>query len=157
MRSRVSMTRPIGRMRFLRRPSRNSATDFAETPASVAGLVAAREVVRAAFWAFCCRPLACPPFFAAAFRVVFEALDFDAAGLRAADLEAVDLRAVDLRAVDLRAVDFDAVDFDAVDFDAVGLRALEDERERDEALPDLPLERLDPLPVFLLPPRCCAT
>ena len=103
MRSRVSITMPIGRIRFLRSASRSSATVFAETPASLAGLVAARAVLLAAFWAFCWRPRAWPPFLAAALRVDFEAVDLEAVDLRAVDLAAVDFLAVDLRAVGLLA------------------------------------------------------
>jgi hypothetical protein len=69
MRSRVSRTISIGPIRFLRSASRNSATVLASTPMLCAALLALRPVDLAAFRACCCRPRACPPFFAAARRV----------------------------------------------------------------------------------------
>jgi len=56
----------------LRSASRNSATLFASTPALLAGRDAVRAVVFAALRAFCWRPRAWPPFFAAALRLVEE-------------------------------------------------------------------------------------
>src|SRR5215216_6097412 len=70
IRSRVSITMSIGRMRFLRSASRNSATVFASTPARRAGVAAVLAVLLAALRARCCRPRAWPPFFAAAARFV---------------------------------------------------------------------------------------
>jgi hypothetical protein len=49
------MTISIGPIRFLRSASRNSATVFASTPALRAPRAAVREVVFAAFCAFCWR------------------------------------------------------------------------------------------------------
>lgn len=72
MRWRVSITISMGPIRFLRIASRNSATVLASTPALFAGLDAVRAVVFAALRAFCWRPRAWPPFFAAALRVVEE-------------------------------------------------------------------------------------
>jgi hypothetical protein len=70
MRWRVSSTISIGPIRFFFSASRNSATVLASTPALLAGLDAARAVVVAALRAFCWRPRAWPPFFAAALRLV---------------------------------------------------------------------------------------
>jgi hypothetical protein len=79
---------------------------------AAAGLAAAREVFRAVFCAFCCRPRACPPFLAAAVRLrAVELVDFLAVERADPEREEDDLRAVvvDLRAVvvDLRAVELD--------------------------------------------------
>src|SRR5918998_1291805 len=68
IRSREIRTISIGLMRFLRSASRNSATVFASTPARRAPRDAVFAVVEAVFCAFCWRPRAWPPFFAAALR-----------------------------------------------------------------------------------------
>src|SRR5215212_4945689 len=75
MRWRVRSTISIGPIRFLRNASRNSATLLASTPALLAGFDAVRAVVFAALRACCWRPRACPPFFAAALRLVEPELD----------------------------------------------------------------------------------
>src|SRR5829696_6040348 len=72
IRWRVSSTISIGPIRFFRSASRNSATLLASTPALLAGFDAVRAVVFAALRACCWRPRACPPFFAAALRLVDE-------------------------------------------------------------------------------------
>jgi hypothetical protein len=120
----VSITISIGAIRFLRSASRNSATVFASTPALRAPRAAVREVVFAALRAFCWRARACPPFLAAALRLVAEP-ELDEARVRA-ELDADLLR-------------------DELDDDLLADERLEpDER--------LPLERLDPLDRFD-PPR----
>jgi hypothetical protein len=65
-------------MRLLRSASRNSATVFASTPALRAPREAVRAVVFAVLRAFCWRPRACPPFLAAALRLVEDPLADDA-------------------------------------------------------------------------------
>jgi hypothetical protein len=92
------MTISMGPIRFLRSASRNSATVLASTPALRAGRDAVRAVVFAALRAFCWRPRACPPFLAAAVRLVLDedrALDEERVRL-VADLPPEDLLLDDL-------------------------------------------------------------
>src|SRR3954447_27038332 len=65
MRWRLSITSSSGRIRLLDSAWRNSATDL---PVNSTGAVAAPAALRAGLRAFCWRPRACPPFFAARLR-----------------------------------------------------------------------------------------
>src|SRR3954452_25053897 len=78
------MTSSSGRIRLLVSAWRNSATALPEnSPVASIGAVAAEATVRACFCAFCCRPRAWPPFFAARLRGADDDVFFPAVFLRA--------------------------------------------------------------------------